>query len=60
MEGSSIPLAFNVVKKCSTSRARLGILKLPHGTVTTPIFMPVGTKGSLKGLTTEQVRLILC
>ncbi|CTQ40879.1 queuine tRNA-ribosyltransferase [Babesia microti strain RI] len=65
MEGSSIPLAFNVVKKCSTSRARLGILKLPHGTVTTPIFMPVGTKGSLKGLTTEQIsetgcKLMLC
>ena len=28
--------------------ARLGTLDLPHGRVPTPIFMPVGTQGSVK------------
>ncbi len=31
--------------------ARAGILRTPHGRVETPTFMPVGTKGSVKGLT---------
>ncbi|MEM3333448.1 MAG: tRNA-guanine transglycosylase, partial [Thermoplasmata archaeon] len=29
-------------------KARYGILKLPHGNVETPVFMPVATKGSVK------------
>ena len=36
--------------------ARRGRLTLPHGTVETPAFMPVGTCGTIKGLTPEQVR----
>jgi queuine tRNA-ribosyltransferase len=36
--------------------ARLGRLHTPHGTVETPVFMPVGTQGTVKGLTPEQVR----
>ncbi|MCP4504349.1 MAG: tRNA guanosine(34) transglycosylase Tgt [Deltaproteobacteria bacterium] len=36
---------------CATSGdARTGVLKTPHGDVPTPIFMPVGTVGSVKGL----------
>ncbi|MEE2752180.1 MAG: tRNA guanosine(34) transglycosylase Tgt [Myxococcota bacterium] len=35
--------------------ARRGVLKLPHGEVQTPAFMPVGTGGSVKGLTPEEV-----
>lgn len=31
--------------------ARAGVLRTPHGDVPTPTFMPVGTKGSVKGLT---------
>ena len=30
---------------------------MPHGTVPTPVFMPVGTKGSMKGITSEQLAL---
>ena len=37
------------------SRARLGRLELPHGTVSTPCFMPVGTQGSVKTLTPAEV-----
>jgi queuine tRNA-ribosyltransferase len=38
------------------TRARLGRWQSPHGTVETPAFMPVGTVGSVKGLTPEQLR----
>ena len=36
--------------------ARLGRLELPHGLVETPIFMPVGTQGSVKALSQEDLR----
>jgi queuine tRNA-ribosyltransferase len=35
--------------------ARRGSLSTPHGTVETPVFMPVGTAGSVKGVTPEQL-----
>ncbi len=35
--------------------ARRGALTTPHGTVETPAFMPVGTAGSVKGLTPDQL-----
>ncbi len=35
---------------------RLGTLRLPHGVVETPAFMPVGTYGTVKGLTPRQLR----
>ena len=38
------------------SDARLGRLITPRGTIDLPTFMPVGTLGTVKGLTTEQVR----
>ena len=37
------------------NKARASILTLPHHTVKTPVFMPVGTQGSIKGLTSHQV-----
>jgi queuine tRNA-ribosyltransferase len=36
--------------------ARLGRLTTPHGTVETPAFMPVGTQGSVKGLTPDDLK----
>jgi queuine tRNA-ribosyltransferase len=36
--------------------ARAGILHTPRGPVETPVFMPVGTKGTVKGLTPEDLR----
>jgi queuine tRNA-ribosyltransferase len=35
--------------------ARRGRLTLPHGVVETPIFMPVGTQGTVKGLSPEEL-----
>jgi len=37
-------------------KARRGLLTTPHGDVETPVFMPVGTAGTVKGLTPDQVR----
>ena len=36
--------------------ARVGKLTTPHGVVETPVFMPVGTQATVKGLTPQQVR----
>jgi queuine tRNA-ribosyltransferase len=36
-------------------KARAGVLSTPHGQVDTPIFMPVGTAGTVKGVTPEQL-----
>ncbi|MEX2188858.1 MAG: tRNA guanosine(34) transglycosylase Tgt [Pirellulales bacterium] len=36
--------------------ARAGVLSTPHGPVETPAFMPVGTQGTVKGVTIDQLR----
>ena len=36
--------------ECSTTRARAGLLDTAHGRIETPVFMPVGTQASVKGL----------
>ena len=45
------PVHFNILARDSQSPARLGQLDLPHGSVQTPIFMPVGTYGTVKAIT---------
>jgi queuine tRNA-ribosyltransferase len=45
------PFSFEVVAECSRTRARAGLLHTPHGTIETPVFMPVGTQATVKGLT---------
>ena len=35
-------------------------MELPHAEVPTPVFMPVGTQGTLKGLLPEQLELMDC
>jgi queuine tRNA-ribosyltransferase len=42
--------------EASAGAARAGTLVLPHGTVETPAFMPVGTHGAVRGLHPEDVR----
>lgn len=44
---------FRVIKKDKNSNARLGEITLKNGVVKTPVFMPVGTLASVKGLTPE-------
>jgi queuine tRNA-ribosyltransferase len=48
-------LNFTVVAKDESTRARTGILHTAHGDVETPIFMPVGTAGTVKAMTHDQL-----
>jgi queuine tRNA-ribosyltransferase len=41
---------FEVVARCPHTDARAGLLHTPHGVVETPVFMPVGTQGTVKGV----------
>ena len=41
--------------KATDGAARLGVLTLAHGTVETPAFMPIGTYGSVKAMTPEEL-----
>ena len=46
-------IRFEVIRECPDTRARAGLLHTPHGVIETPVFMPVGTLGSVKGLTQQ-------
>lgn len=48
-------LRFTILKKDHVSKARLGLLETAHGTIETPVFMPVGTRGTVKALTPQQL-----
>jgi queuine tRNA-ribosyltransferase len=48
-------LRFNILKKDTASKARLGLLETAHGVMETPIFIPVGTRGTVKALTPQQL-----
>lgn len=46
---------FTKTAQSTQTLARCGIFQTPHGDIDTPIFMPVGTAASVKGLSPEQV-----
>jgi queuine tRNA-ribosyltransferase len=48
-----MPIRFQVDK--TDGQARLGRLETPHGELQTPVFMPVGTQATVKGLTPQQL-----
>ena len=50
------PVRFTTLARDPACAARLGRLETPHGTVETPVFMPVGTQATVKGLTPDQIR----
>lgn len=39
---------YKITKKSQASKARTGVFTTPHGSITTPVFMPVGTVGAVK------------
>jgi len=49
---------FNLIKTLPDSPARLGELLTPHGVVSTPVFMPVGSQATVKAVTPDQLREI--
>ncbi len=50
-----MPFRFEVLKTSKISQARAGRLHTPHGVIETPVFMPVGTQATVKGLTPDQI-----
>jgi len=50
-----LAIKFTLHKTCAQTGARLGTLETPHGSIPTPIFMPVGTQATVKTLTPQQV-----
>ena len=50
------PMNFNVVSNDPKSNARAGVLNTGHGSIETPIFMPVGTAGTVKACHIRDVR----
>jgi len=56
---------FDIVKEDENTSARAGILRTPHGSVETPVFMPVGTQGTVKTMSPREleeagVQMIVC
>jgi queuine tRNA-ribosyltransferase len=49
------PLPFRPEKTDTKSKARAGEIKTAHGVICTPIFMPVGTAGTVKAVTQQQL-----
>ncbi|MFQ6014316.1 MAG: tRNA guanosine(34) transglycosylase Tgt [Anaerolineae bacterium] len=47
---------FEVIKSCPETGARAGLLHTPHGPVPTPVFMPVGTQGTVKGVAPRELK----
>lgn len=47
---------FQLHTTCSASKARLGSLTTDHGVIETPIFMPVGTLGTVKGVSQDRLK----
>jgi queuine tRNA-ribosyltransferase len=58
-------ITFELEAQCPVTRARAGILHTAHGDIQTPVFMPVGTQATVKGLSQRdlwdelQARIIL-
>ncbi|MBT7897032.1 MAG: tRNA guanosine(34) transglycosylase Tgt [Flavobacteriales bacterium] len=49
-------MKFILRQKDPKSKARLGEIQTEHGTIETPIFMPVGTSGSVKGVHQHELK----
>ncbi len=49
-------VTYELVKRDSRTKARRGRVNTPHGVIETPVFMPVGTAGTVKAMKPEEVR----
>lgn len=50
------PVTYELIKTCSQTGARLGILHTPHGDIATPTFMCVGTQATVKAITPRDLK----
>jgi len=51
---------FTISAKDTTSQARCGLLETAHGSIETPVFMPVGTQGTVKGMAPTELEDLHC
>jgi queuine tRNA-ribosyltransferase len=49
---------YELIKKCKQTGARLGRVYTPHGRFDTPVFMPVGTQATVKGMSPDELKAI--
>jgi len=55
-ERLKMAVRYELIKTCSQTGARLGRLHTPHGVIDTPVFMPVGTQATVKGVSPEELK----
>ncbi len=48
-------MKFTLRKRDASSKARLGVIETQHGIIETPVFLPVGTRGAVKTLTSQHL-----
>ncbi len=51
-------VTFQLKHQCTQSGARYGMITTPHGSFETPVFMPVGTRATVKTMTTDELKSI--
>ena len=49
-------ITYELIARDEQTGARAGIIHTPHGSFPTPIFMPVGTQASVKGVSPDELR----
>jgi len=55
-ERLKMAVRYELIKTCAQTGARLGRLHTPHGVIDTPVFMPVGTQATVKGVSPEELK----
>ena len=48
-------MSLKIIKKSKKSQARIGKLHTAHGVIKTPFFMPIATRGAVKGINSFEV-----
>jgi len=54
--GDNMAIKYELIHECTQTGARYGKLYTPHGVFETPIFMPVGTKATVKTLENQEIK----
>ena len=49
-------ITYDLLHVDKNSGARRGVIHTPHGDIQTPVFMPVGTQGTVKAMTPEELK----
>ncbi len=51
-------ITYELLHECKKTGARRGVIHTPHGDIQTPVFMPVGTQGTVKSMTPEELKKV--